>query len=101
MEQVRKSGIKPQHILWALIGFGIIAWFTEQKNQALEALNQVETRLERKRGQVAQMELEKKERILEIKGLQTDPYIIEKRLREATDKIRRNEISVEDARAPR
>jgi cell division protein FtsB len=101
MEQVRKSGIKPQHILWAVIGFGLIAWFTEQKNQAMEDLNQVEVRLERKKSEVAQMELEKREKILEIKGLQTDPYIIEKRLREATDKIRRDEISVEDARETR
>ncbi|MDP6117807.1 MAG: hypothetical protein QGF00_24970 [Planctomycetota bacterium] len=97
MEQVKKSGIKPQHILWAIVGFGIIAWFTEQKNQALEDLNQVETRLERKKGEVAQMELEKREKILEIKGLQTDPYIIEKRLREATDKIRQDEIPVDEA----
>jgi cell division protein FtsB len=97
MEQMRKSGIKPQHILWAIVGFGIIAWFTEQKNQALEDLNQVETRLERKKGEVAQMELEKREKILEIKGLQTDPYIIEKRLREATDKIRQDEIPVDEA----
>ena len=97
MEQVKKSGIKPQHILWAIVGFGIIAWFTEQKNQALEDLNQVETRLERKKGEVAQMELEKREKILEIKGLQTDPYIIEKRLREATDKNRQDEIPVDEA----
>ena len=97
MEQVKKSGIKPQHILWAIVGFGIIAWFTEQKNQALEDLNQVETRLERKKGEVAQMELEKREKILEIKGLQTDPYISEKRLREATDKIRQDEIPVDEA----
>jgi len=101
MEQVRKSGIKPQHILWAVIGFGFIAWFTEQKNQAMEDLNQVEIRLDRKKGQVARMELEKREKILEIKGLQTDPYIIEKRLREATDKIRGDETPVEDAREPR
>jgi cell division protein FtsB len=103
MEQIarRRSSFRLQHAFWLIVGFGFILWFAIQAILARRELDIIQTEVEKARQEVELLERHKREAILEIRGLQDDPFLIEKRIREETGKARPGEVPFRPETAPK
>ena len=91
-KRINLTGIRGYQAFWILVGFAILIWFGRQAAESSRKLDETDAALRAAQEKVDEQERINQEKILEIHGLQKDPYLIEKRLREETGQASRGEI---------
>lgn len=97
----QESGIPLRYqVFWVIIGFAILTWFTYQAMRSREELIRVQKTLEAVQKELADLEEKTQDQLMELRGLERDPFLIEERIREKTGLVRPGEIPLADSDEP-